>query len=95
MDLSWHALNSVMQVKTLCHTEKQGFDYSWLSKKFQTHPLKPAESEPSFRKVNLLPVKLQKNSMVFHRDLQWASSWYEARTGQHCFHCSSPFVCKL
>jgi len=30
----------------------------WLSKKFQTHPPKPAEVEPSFRKVSLLPAKL-------------------------------------
>jgi len=33
MDLSWHALNSMLQVKTLYHTEKQGFGYPWLSKK--------------------------------------------------------------
>ena len=32
--------------KTLYHTEKQGFGYLWLSKKFQTHPPKPAEVEP-------------------------------------------------
>jgi len=34
IDLSWHALNSVLQAKTLYHTEKQGFGYPWLSKKF-------------------------------------------------------------
>ena len=33
MDLSWHALNSTIQVKTRCHTEKQ-------LTKFQTLPLK-------------------------------------------------------
>jgi len=27
MGLSWHALNSMLQVKTLCYTEKQGFGY--------------------------------------------------------------------
>jgi len=27
-------------------------------KKFKTHPPKPAEVEPSFRKVSLLPAKL-------------------------------------
>ena len=43
MDLSWHALNSMLQVKTLYHTEMQGFGYPWLSKKIpDTHqnPLK-------------------------------------------------------
>jgi len=33
MDLSWSALNSMLQVKTLYHTEKQEFSYPWLSKK--------------------------------------------------------------
>jgi len=43
MDLSWHALNSMIQAKTLYHTEKQGFGNPWLSKpKFQTHALKPS-----------------------------------------------------
>jgi len=47
MDLSWHALNSMLLVKTLYHAEKQGFGYLWLSKKsFQTHPPNPAETEP-------------------------------------------------
>ena len=36
-DLSWHALNSVLQVKTRYHTEKQGFGYRGFQKKFQTH----------------------------------------------------------
>jgi len=30
MDLSWHALNSMLQVETLYRTEKQGFGYLWL-----------------------------------------------------------------
>jgi len=34
--------------KTLNHTEKKGFGYPWLSKKYQTHPPKPAEADPSF-----------------------------------------------
>ena len=38
------ALNSMLQVKTLYYTEKQGFGYPWLSKKFQTHPPKPTEA---------------------------------------------------
>ena len=53
------ALNSRIQVKSHCHTEKQGFDYQWLPKKFhQTHPQKRVEAEPYFRKVNILPAKL-------------------------------------
>jgi len=59
MDLSWHILNSILQVKTLCHTEKQIFIYLQFSKKIQTHPSKPAEAKPSFRKVGLLPAKLR------------------------------------
>jgi len=31
---------------------------TWLSKKFQTHPPKPAEAEPSFGKVSLHTVKV-------------------------------------
>jgi len=53
MDLSWHTLNSGLMVKILHHSEKQGFDYPRLSKEFQAHLLKPAEAEPSFRKVSL------------------------------------------
>ena len=55
MDLSWHVLNSMIQVKTLCHIENQGFGCLWLSK---THQLNPTEAEPSFRKVCLPPAKL-------------------------------------
>ena len=53
-----HALNSELQAKTVYHTEKQGFGYLWLSKKFKTRPPKPAEVEPSFRKVSVPPAKL-------------------------------------
>jgi len=35
MDLLWHALNSMLQEKTLYHTEKQGFGYPWLPMAFQ------------------------------------------------------------
>jgi len=48
MDLSWQALNSGVKVKTLYHTEKQGFGYPRLSKKKHwsrhTHqnPMKPS-----------------------------------------------------
>ena len=59
MDLSWHALNSMLQFKTLYYAEKQGFGYLWLSKKFQTHPPKHAEAEPSLRKISLPPAKLR------------------------------------
>jgi len=46
--------------QTLYHTEKQGFGYpaAGFQKKFQAHPPKPAEVEPSFRKVSLPPAKL-------------------------------------
>jgi len=37
MDLPWHASNSMIQVKTLYHIEKQ---------RFQTHPLKPTGNSP-------------------------------------------------
>jgi len=58
MDLLWHAFKSTVLVKTLCHTKKQKFGYPWLLKKFQTHPLKSTEAEPSFRKVSLPSAKL-------------------------------------
>jgi len=58
MDLLWHALNSTLEAKTFYHTEKQGFGYLWLSRKFQTHPPKLAEAKPSFRKVSLPSAKL-------------------------------------
>ena len=58
MDLSWHALNSMLQVKTLYHTKNQGFGYPGFQKRFQMHPPKPAEAKPSFRKVSLPPIKL-------------------------------------
>jgi len=48
-------LNSGLKVKT----EKQGFGYPRLSKKFLAHPPKPTEAEPSFRKVSLPPAKLR------------------------------------
>ena len=37
MDLSWHAVNSSLQAKTLYHTGKQGFGYPCLSKKNSRH----------------------------------------------------------
>ena len=67
MDSSWHALNSMLQVKTFYRTENQGF-----LKKFKTYPLKPTEAEPSFRKVNLPPAKLR---MLFPTQL-WVSFWF-------------------
>ena len=72
MDFTSHALNSMLQVKTLYCTEKQGFGYPWLSKKFQTHPPKPAEAEPSFRKVSLSPAKVR---MLFPAHLWVRDSW--------------------
>ena len=72
MDLSWHALNFMLQVKTLYHPEKQGFGYPWLSKKFQTHPPKPAEAEPSLRNVIQPPAKLR---MLFPAHLWVREFW--------------------
>jgi len=34
MSLSWHALNSMIQVKNQYHPEKQGLGYPWLLKRF-------------------------------------------------------------
>ena len=39
-------------------SKKQGFGHHGFQIKFNTHPPKPAEVEPSFRKVSLLPAKL-------------------------------------
>jgi len=41
-------------------------------KKFQTHPPKPAEAEPSFRKVSLPPAKLH---MLFPTHLWVREFW--------------------
>ena len=49
----------IIWVKTLYHTEKQGFGYPGFQIKFKTHPPKPAEVKPNFRKVSLLPAKLR------------------------------------
>jgi len=40
MDLSHHALKSMLQVKTLYYTEKQEFGYTWLSKNIPDTPTK-------------------------------------------------------
>ena len=41
MDLSWHALIALYVTgPTVYHTEKQGFGYSWLSKKIPDAPTK-------------------------------------------------------
>ena len=54
MGLSWWALSSILQVKTLYCTEKQGFGYLWLSKNTRhSH-----QNLPSFRKVSSPPAKL-------------------------------------
>ena len=58
--------------KTLYHTEKQGFGYPGFQIKFKTHPPKPAEVEPSFRKVSLLPAKL---CMLFPAHLWVREFW--------------------
>jgi len=50
MDLSRHALNSMLQAKTLYHTEKQGFGYPWLSKEIPETPTKTCWSRAQFQK---------------------------------------------
>jgi len=57
MDLSWHALNSTLQAKTLYHTEKQGFGYLWLSKKIPDTPTKTRWSWAQFQKGQPTPNK--------------------------------------
>ena len=79
MDLSWHAANSMLQVKTLYHTEKQGFGHRGFQIKFKTHPPKPAEVEPSLRKVSLLPAKLR---ILFPAHL-WLESFGHKSTHSH------------
>ena len=54
MDLSWHALNSLFITLKSKDLATRGFQ-----EKFQTHPPKPDEAEPSFTKVSLLPAKLR------------------------------------
>jgi len=57
MDLSQHALNSMLQVKTLYHTEKQGFGYPWLSKEIPETPTKTCWSRAQFQKGQPTPCK--------------------------------------
>jgi len=57
MDLSWHALNSVLQVKTFYHTEKQGFGYPWLSKTNPDTRTKTRISQAQFQKDQPTPCK--------------------------------------
>jgi len=58
--------------KTLHHTERQGFGHSSFQIKFKTQPPKPAEVEPNFRKVSLLPAKLR---MLFPAHLWVREFW--------------------
>jgi len=53
MDLSWHALNSMLQVKIPITLKNKDFATCGFQKMFQTHPPKPAEAKPSFRNVSL------------------------------------------
>jgi len=57
MDLSWHALTSMIQVKTYCHTKKQGFIYLWLSKTNPDTPTKTRWSQAQFQKGPPTPCK--------------------------------------
>ena len=56
MDLSWHAyaLNSMIQFKTVCHTEKHKLGSRGFQKNSRpTRYINPTEADPGFRKVNL------------------------------------------
>ena len=55
MDLSWHALNSTLQAKTLYHTEKQGLGYLW--PKNPDTPTKTRWSRAQFQKGQPTPCK--------------------------------------
>jgi len=77
MDLSWHALNSTLQTKTHYHTEKQGFGYSWLSKKSRHTYQNPLKLSPVLEKVSLLPAKLH---MLFPAHL-WVREFWPQMTG--------------
>ena len=64
MDLSWDHFNSSLQAKTL---KNNNFACADFQEKFDTPPLKPTKSEPSFRKINSHPTTLH---MVFPTHLQ-------------------------
>jgi len=49
-------IESRIQVRTHCCSEKQEFGYPWLSRNI---PNTPTEAEPSFRRINLPPAKLE------------------------------------
>jgi len=59
---------------------KTRIGYPWLS---QTHPLKSADAEPSFRKVNLNPARLEilfscRLESFDHKSTPSDKSWTEA-----------------
>ena len=55
--LSWHALNSMVQVKHTVALKSKDLATRGFQKKFQTHPLKPAEVAPNFQKGQPTPCK--------------------------------------
>ena len=52
MDLSWHALTSLLQVKTITVKSKDLATLAFKNNSRHTHN-QPTEAEPSFRKVSL------------------------------------------
>jgi len=59
MDLSWYALNSMVQAKLFITLKSKDLATHGFQKKIRAHPPKPAEVKPSFRKVSLSPAKLR------------------------------------
>jgi len=74
MDLPWHVLTSLLQVKTVYHSEKQGFSYSGFQKKNSrhTHQNWLKSIEPSFRKVSLPPA----NNVCFFSAHLWVREFW-------------------
>ena len=58
MDLSCDHFNSSLQTKTHIWPQNSNFGYAGFQEKFDTPPLKPTKTEPSFRKLNSPPTKL-------------------------------------
>ena len=65
MDLSWDHFNSSLQ--DTFELKNSNFGYAGFQEKFDTPPLKPTKTEPSFRRLNSPPTKL---GMLFPAHLQ-------------------------
>jgi len=59
IDLSWHALSPGYRSELTAALKSKNLATHGFQEIFQTHLLKPTEAEPSFRRINLPPAKLQ------------------------------------